>query len=54
MKAKKNEPLSNIEKRVVQVVEKGTLVTLVVSVLEAMRVASPAVSVEEITLHPKR
>ena len=54
MRAKKNEPLSNIGKRVVRVVEKGTLVTLVVSVPKAMRVASPAASVEEITLRPKK
>ena len=54
MRAKKNEPLSNIGKRVVRVVEKGTLVTLVVSVPKAMRGASPAAFVEEITLCPKR
>ncbi|KAL0007506.1 hypothetical protein SO802_009008 [Lithocarpus litseifolius] len=54
MKARKNEPLSNLRKRVVRVVEKGTLVTPIVSVPEATRVASPATSVEDITPRPKR
>ena len=54
MKAKKNEPLSNLRKRVVCVDEKGTPITPVASIPKAMRVASPATSVEEITPHPKR
>lgn len=54
MYAKKNEPLSNLEKRVVRVVEKGTRVTPVTSILEATRVASPTTSVEEITPRPKK
>ena len=54
MRAKKNEPLLNLRKRVVWVVEKGTPVTLVVFVPEATRVASPATLVEEITPYPKR
>ena len=41
MRVKKNEPLSNPGKRVVCVVEKGTLVTLATSVLEVTRIASP-------------
>ena len=49
-----NEPLSNLEKRVVQVIEKGTLVTPVAFVPEAIRVVSPATSVEEITPCLKR
>ena len=49
MRAKKNDPLSNLRKRVVHVVEKGTPVTPVTSVLETTRTVSPATSVEEIT-----
>ena len=54
MRAKKNKPLSNLEKRVVQVVEKGTPVTPVAFVLEPTKVMSLATSVEEITPRPKR
>ena len=54
MKANKNEPFSNLRKRVVRVVEKGTPVTPITSIPEAMRTASPATSVEEITPHPKK
>ena len=54
MRVKKNEPLSNLGKRVVRVVEKGTPVTLATSVLGATRMASPATSVEEITPHLKK
>ena len=50
MRARKNEPLSKLGKRVVLVVEKGTPVTPVASDLKAVRVTSPATSVEEITL----
>ena len=49
MRAKKNEPFSNLGKRVVRVVEKGTPITPTTSVPEATRTASPATSVEEIT-----
>ena len=54
MRAKKNEPLSNLGKRVVCVVEKGTPVTPTTFVPEAMRTTSPATSVEEITPCPKK
>ena len=54
MKAKKNEPLSSLGKKVVRVVEKGTPVTLVTSVLKATRIASPITLMEEITPRPKR
>ena len=54
MRDKKNEPLSNLKKRVVRVVKKGTPVTPIVSVPEATRVASPANSMKEITPRPKR
>ena len=54
MRARKNEPFLNLKKMVVWVVEKGTPVTPVVSIPEAMRVASLATSVEEITPRPKR
>ena len=51
--ARKNVPLLSLGKKVVRVVDKGTPITPVTSVLETMRVASPATSVEEITPHPK-
>ena len=54
MRAKKNEPFSNLRKRVVHVVEKGTPITPVASVPEAMRTASLATSVEEIIPRPKK
>ena len=54
MKAKKNEPLSSLGKKVVRIVEKGTPITLVASVLEATRIASPITLMEEITPRPKR
>lgn len=54
MKVRKNEPLSNLEKRAVHVVEKGTPVTPVASVPEATRTASPATSMEEIISHLKK
>ena len=54
MRAKKNKPLFNLGKRVVRVVEKGTLVTPVTFVPKATRTASPATSVEEITPRPKK
>ena len=49
MKVKKNEPLSNLGKRVVRVVEKRAPITLATSVPKAKRIASPTTSVEEIT-----
>ena len=54
MRAKKNEHLSNLGKRVVRVMEKGTFVTPVTFVLEVTRTASPVTSKEEITPHPNR
>ena len=54
MRAKKNEPLSNLGKRVVHVVEKGVSVTLVTPVSKPTRTASPANLVEEITPRLKK
>ena len=54
MRAKKNEPLSNLKKRAVRVLDKGTLITLVTSVPEMTRIASPATSLEEITPNLKK
>ena len=54
MRAKKNEPLSNLRKRVVHVMEKGTPIITVATVHEAMRIASLSTSVEEIIPHPKK
>ena len=54
MRVKKNKQLSNIQKRVVCVVEKGTHVTPGTSVPKAMRMTSPATSVEEITPYLKK
>ncbi|KAL0014155.1 hypothetical protein SO802_001224 [Lithocarpus litseifolius] len=48
MRAKKNEPLSNLEKRVVRVVEKGVSITPATLVTKMTRTASPTTSVEEI------
>ena len=49
MKAKKNEPLSNLGARAVRVVEKGVSVPPATLVIKAKRTASPTTSVEEIT-----
>ena len=49
MRAKKNEPLSNLGARAVCIVEKGVSIPLATLVTEAKRIASPATSVEEIT-----
>ena len=49
MRAKKNEPFSNLGKRTMRVVEKGVSVTLATPDTETMRIASSATSVEEIT-----
>ena len=54
MRVKKSEPLSNLGKRVVCVVEEGTPVTLVTSIPEVTRTTSSATSVEEITPRPKK
>ena len=54
MRAKKNEPLSNLGKRVVHVIEKGTPITPVAFVPGATRAASPATLVEEITPRLKK
>ena len=49
MKAKKNEPFSNLRRRVVRVVEKGVSVTPTTLVIKTSRTATLATSVEEIT-----
>ena len=49
MRFKKNEPLSNLEKRTVRVVEKRVFVTPATSGTETMRTASLATSIEEFT-----
>lgn len=54
IKAKKNEPLSQLGMRVVCVVEKGNPVTPIASVIRAIRTLSPATSVEEITHRLKK
>ena len=54
MKARKNEPLSSLRKKVVQVVEKGTSITQATSVLETTRTTSPMTSLEKLTPCPKR
>ena len=54
MRTKKNEPFSNLGKRVVRVMEKGVFVTLATPVTKTTRTASPATLVEEITLRLKK
>ena len=49
MRAKKNDPLSNLGTRTVHIVEKGVFVTPATPDTEMMRTASPAASIEEIT-----
>ena len=49
IRSKKNEPLSNLEKRTVCVIEKGFFVNPVAPDTKIIRKASPATSVEEIT-----
>jgi len=51
--AKKNEPLSSLGKKVVQIVEKGTSITSSTSIPKATKTASPTTSLEEITPRPK-
>ena len=53
IRAKKNEPLFALRKRVVRVMAKRTPATPTTFVPEVMRVASPATSVEERT-HTRR
>ena len=54
MKAKKNEPFSNLGKRTVCIMEKGVLVTPPTPITEPTRTASPATLMEEITPFSKR
>ena len=54
MKVKKNEPLSALRKRVVRVVDQGTLTALVTFVPETTRVPSSTTSVEELTSRTKK
>ena len=54
LRAKKNEPLSNLGKRTVCVVEKGVSITPATLVIETTRIASLATSVEEITPFQKK
>ena len=54
MKAKKNEPISNLGKRTMCIMEKGVLVTPPAPVTEPTRTASPATLMEEITPFSKR
>ena len=55
MRSKKNEPLSNLEKKIVRVIGQGPPVTPIVTVspavlgIETTKTTSPATSVEEIT-----
>ena len=49
IRAKKKEPLSNLGKRVVRVMEKGVSVTPTTPIIETMRTASLGTSIEEIT-----
>ena len=53
MKAKENNPLSSLGKKVVLIFDKGTSITPTTSIPEAMKIASPTTLLEEIT-HPKR
>ena len=54
IKARRNEPLSSLGKKVVRVVEKGTPITPITSIPKTTGVTSPPTSVEEITPHPNR
>ncbi|KAL0014774.1 hypothetical protein SO802_001843 [Lithocarpus litseifolius] len=54
MRSKKNEPLSNLRKRTVRIVEKGVFVTPPAPVTEPTKTASLATSVEEVTPISKR
>ena len=50
MMGKKNKPLSNLEKRTVQVVEKGVSITPPASVTKPSRTASPALQWKKLRL----
>ena len=54
MKAKRNEPLSCLGKKVVWVVDKRTPITSATSIPKATRTASATTSLEELTPCPKR
>lgn len=54
MKAKKNNLLSSLGKKVVLIFDKGTSITPTTSIPKAMKTASPTTLLEEITPHPKR
>ena len=54
MKAKKNEPLSNLKKTVVCVMEKGISVTPATPITETSRTTSLATLVKEITPFRKK
>ena len=54
MRARRNEPLSSLGKKVVRVVAKGTPIIPVTFVPKTTRVASPPTLVEEITPRPNR
>ena len=54
MRAKKNKRLSNLGARAMRVVEKGVSIILATLDTEMTRTASPATSVEEITLLQKK
>ena len=54
MRAKKNKRLSNLGARAMRIVEKGVSVTPATLDTEMTRTASPATSVEEITLLQKK
>ena len=47
IKAKKNDPLSSLGKKMVRVIEKGTSITPATSVLETTRIAFPMTSLED-------
>ena len=49
IRSKKKEPLSNLGKKTVRVVEKGVSITRAAPSTETTRTASSATSVEEIT-----
>ena len=49
MRAKKNDPLSNLGTRTVHIVEKGVSITPATPDTETMRTASPATLIEDIT-----
>ena len=47
IKAKNNDPLSSLGKKMVRVIEKGTSITPATSVLETTRIAFPMTSLED-------